>query len=173
MADFTLIDIADLLPDEPLTSAKAIAFHDNPIAIAEGAPDAPRIAIKTGGGAVTAGNLTFTGLDDGYKGCTLSGHFKSDGATRTLTVALSDDGVTFAAASTAINDTTANATGFFITVDFATGALKCTHHANAAPAYVTATLAGAGANVQAVRLATTPATTVSAIIIGTGGESAA
>jgi len=170
---FTPIDIADFLPGEPATSAQGIALYENPIAIAAGDADAPRIAIKTGGGAVTSSNLTFTGLDDGYKGCVIHGHFKSDGASRTLSVSLSSDGVTFGAASAAISDTSGNATGFTLIVNFANGALKCTHHANAAPAYVTATVAGSGPNVQAIRLTVAAATTVSAIIIGTGGESIA
>jgi len=43
MADWTQLDTNSLLPGEPLTSAKALAFFENPIAIAEGAPDAPRV----------------------------------------------------------------------------------------------------------------------------------
>ena len=41
MADWTELDTNTLLPGEPLTSAKALAFFENPKAIAEGAPDAP------------------------------------------------------------------------------------------------------------------------------------
>ena len=44
MADWTDQDINSLLPGEPWTSAKAIASFENPVAIAEGAPDAPIIA---------------------------------------------------------------------------------------------------------------------------------
>lgn len=59
MADWTEINSDDLLPGEPLTSAKANAFYENPIALAEGAPGAPRnvpasLAIHLGSGSITA-----------------------------------------------------------------------------------------------------------------------
>ena len=63
MADWTEIDTNTLLPGEPLTSAKALAFFENPVAIAEGAASAPRIedaALDTG--AATAAGVTWWGL---------------------------------------------------------------------------------------------------------------
>ena len=47
MADWTEIDTNTLLPGEPLTSAKALAFFENPVALAEGAADAPRNQLKS------------------------------------------------------------------------------------------------------------------------------
>ena len=47
MADWTELDTNTLLPGEPLTSAKALAFFENPIALAEGAADAPRNQLKS------------------------------------------------------------------------------------------------------------------------------
>ena len=47
MADWTELDTNTLLPGEPLTSAKALAFFENPKAIAEGAADAPRNQLKS------------------------------------------------------------------------------------------------------------------------------
>jgi len=44
MSDFNILDPNGLLPGEPLTSAKVLALYDNPLAIAEGADDAPRIS---------------------------------------------------------------------------------------------------------------------------------
>ena len=44
MADWTELDTNTLLPGEPLTSAKALAFFENPKAIAEGAVNAPKVA---------------------------------------------------------------------------------------------------------------------------------
>ena len=57
MADW--VDIADsaLDPDAPLTSELAYAWRDNPIAIAEGSPGAPRIA-----------TLAILGIADSYLG---------------------------------------------------------------------------------------------------------
>ena len=43
MAEFTAIPDANLEPDKPARSIDALALRDNPIAIAEGAADAPRI----------------------------------------------------------------------------------------------------------------------------------
>ena len=43
MAEFTVIPDANLEPDKPARSIDALALRDNPIAIAEGAADAPRI----------------------------------------------------------------------------------------------------------------------------------
>ena len=47
MADWTELDPNGLLPGEPLTSAKALAFFENPVAITEGAADAPRNVLKS------------------------------------------------------------------------------------------------------------------------------
>ena len=63
MADWTELDTDTLLPGEPLTSAKVLAFYENPIALAEGAADAPRIedaALDTG--AATSAGVTWWGL---------------------------------------------------------------------------------------------------------------
>ena len=63
MADWTELDTNTLLPGEPFTSAKALAFFENPKAIAEGADSAPRIedaALDTG--AATAAGVTWWGL---------------------------------------------------------------------------------------------------------------
>ena len=43
MADWTELDTNGLLPGEPLTSAKALAFFENPTAMAEGAVNAPKV----------------------------------------------------------------------------------------------------------------------------------
>ena len=45
MTDYTDIALSALLPGEPWTSGKALAVYENPIAIAEGAIDAPRILL--------------------------------------------------------------------------------------------------------------------------------
>ena len=63
MTDWTELDTNTLLPGEPFTSAKALAFFENPVAIAEGAASAPRIedaALDTG--AATAAGVTWWGL---------------------------------------------------------------------------------------------------------------
>jgi hypothetical protein len=172
MASWTDISLSDLLPDEPWTSAKATAVYENPIAIAEGQADAPRIAAKTGGASGTT--ISFTGLTDGWKGCILHGHVNLNVVepnTETFTVALSNDGVTYATATTVISATQSGGTQFTATVDFATGTIRVAHGRINTPTYFTATLAGAGSGVTAIRLAVTGGS-VAAIVLPNGGESA-
>lgn len=62
MADWFPITDASISPDAPLTSELAFAWRDNPIAIAEGAAGAPRIAdaaLLTG--PATAAGVTWVG----------------------------------------------------------------------------------------------------------------
>ena len=60
MADWTELDTDTLLPGEPLTSAKALAFFENPIALAEGAADAPRNQLKSLGRLVAGSSVRST-----------------------------------------------------------------------------------------------------------------
>ena len=54
MTDFTTIDLNNLLPGEPLTSAKVLALYENPLAIQEGDATAPRIQVP----AIDSAQLT-------------------------------------------------------------------------------------------------------------------
>jgi hypothetical protein len=62
MADWTELDTNGLLPGEPFTSAKALAFFENPKAIAEGAVNAPKI-VSGALDMTTMGTGATTGLD--------------------------------------------------------------------------------------------------------------
>lgn len=71
MADYTEILDDELVPDAPIPSILGFRWRDNPIAIAEGAPNAPRIApraLQAPGvvsGAISGTTwVAFTGLDD-------------------------------------------------------------------------------------------------------------
>lgn len=55
MAVYTSIPTSALEPGKPARSVDAIALRDNPIAIAEGAQDAPRIAGQQGPAVLTGG----------------------------------------------------------------------------------------------------------------------
>jgi len=59
MADWTDQDPNSLLPGQPWTSAKALAAFENPVAIAEGAPDAPRVQAEATQGSVAGDVLLF------------------------------------------------------------------------------------------------------------------
>jgi hypothetical protein len=64
MADWVNIDPETLLPGDPWTSAKALAALENPVAMAEGAEDAPKIApAATGFFIGDTRDTTYDGLD--------------------------------------------------------------------------------------------------------------
>ena len=62
MADWTELDTNGLLPGEPFTSAKALAFFENPAAMAEGAVNAPKV-VSEALNMTTMGAGATTGLD--------------------------------------------------------------------------------------------------------------
>lgn len=71
MTDYTVITDSQVDPDAPITSGLGYAWRDNPIAIAEGAPGAPRInqgAIDR----VSAGNSIRWRADAEFSGATAS-----------------------------------------------------------------------------------------------------
>lgn len=171
MASFTTIDLNDFLPGQPATSAQGIALYENPLAIAEGASGAPKIAQKSAGGLSASGTLSFTGLGD-FGGVLVHGSVHTDGSNRILEVSLSDDGTTYGAASALLDDS--GIYRFTLFVDFATGAFKCTHDSigPTMPLYAAGTLAGAGSNVSAIRFTIGGTSTIAAIVLPNGGESA-
>lgn len=58
MADYLPINPTEIEPEAPLTSSLAARWSNNPVAIAEGAPGAPRIQTNAiANGAVTAAKL--------------------------------------------------------------------------------------------------------------------
>jgi len=65
MADWTELDTNGLLPGEPFTSAKALAFFENPVAMAGGAVNAPKVVSEALDMLVGAGTGTtaYTDLD--------------------------------------------------------------------------------------------------------------
>lgn len=62
MANWTDIPDSVLEPAKPIRAVDGIAFRDNPIAIAEGAPGAPRI---NGSAAISPDTIDFTKLNHG------------------------------------------------------------------------------------------------------------
>jgi hypothetical protein len=171
MTDYTILDTDTLLPDEPITSAQGFAFYENPIAIAEGAEDAPKIAIKTAGGSVASGNLNFTAIGD-FSGVLIHGHFTADANVRTLDLSVSDDDTTYYGTVAIVSQSAGGTWPFVAFVDFATGAYKCSHGADGTAAYISGTIVGASLDITAVRLTVGSSCTVSAIVMPNGGESA-
>ena len=103
MADWTELDTDGLLPGEPLTSAKALAFFENPVAMAEGKVNAPKVvseALDMFVGAGT-GTQTFTNVGRVAKVLIISTTFGTGGPSGTCRVdyqTSTDNGDTFATA---------------------------------------------------------------------------
>jgi len=64
MATYTYIDVNDLLPGEPVTSAKMLSFNDRAEAIAEGASGAPQIQTAAiANDAITTAKIANSAVD--------------------------------------------------------------------------------------------------------------
>lgn len=98
MSTYNEIFDTQLDPDAPITSGLGYQFRENPIAIAEGASGAPKIAMKVVQG--TGATINFTGLDD-FNGIWLDFYAtESGGVGADITIALSDDnGSSYSSAS--------------------------------------------------------------------------
>lgn len=107
MADWVTISDTQVDPDAPITSELGYAFRDNPIAIAEGAVNAPRI--RDNFGFATSNDLT-NGMSFpllGHNG--VYGRFvfllnATNGVSRNINIQFSsNDGGTWSAAETLMN----------------------------------------------------------------------
>jgi len=103
MADWTELDTNGLLPGEPLTSAKALAFFENPVAMAEGAVNAPKVVSEALNMFVGAGRgtQTFTNVGRVAKVLIISTTFSTSGASDAVAIEYqtsTDNGATFATA---------------------------------------------------------------------------
>lgn len=118
MTDYTAPDVNELLPGDPVTSIKMLYLALNPIAIAEQAVGAPKIADKSLVGS--GSTVTFSGLDD-YAGIFIRG---SDSGGAQASIAFrKDNGGSFSAnvAITAPGGFEAYHPYLEVFLDFATG----------------------------------------------------
>ena len=155
-----------------ITLQQGRALRDNPIAIAEGASGAPKIASKSVGGLAASGTLTFTGLG-AFGGIKIEGFIEGTGSPgRDLTLSLSDDGVTFYGAAIIV-DASAAFGSFSMYLDFATGGYKIAYLLEPGiPMYASGTITGSSLAVTDVRLDAAPDTRAAVIAYPNGGESA-
>lgn len=131
MADYTEILDDEILPDSPGTSILFFRLRDNPEAIAEGAPDAPRVAVRAlapGGrslpvldvAAITWGaiiNLDDVGEIGGWMAAGVTA-----GGGGTFQASLSDDnGSNWSAAATLATWPTTGSTSGLISINLMTG----------------------------------------------------
>ena len=103
MADWTELDTNGLLPGEPFTSAKALAFFENPVAMAEGKVNAPKVVSEALDMLVGAGTGTLTFTDVGRVEKVLIQSFTnstsgSSGGIKLTYQTSTDNGATFASA---------------------------------------------------------------------------
>lgn len=125
MATWTTITDSQVDPDAPLTSGLAYAWRDNPVAIAEGASGAPKIARNIYGGSATgSGSVTFTGID-AFSGVDMLINFTGSSAgsvTFSLVLEFSNDGSTWLAGATIFSQTgtTVSVAAMRVWVNFST-----------------------------------------------------
>lgn len=152
MTTYTAILDTQIDPDAPITSVLGYQFRDNPIAIAEGAADAPRIAIKSFIGDGSPVDIVSIGDFTGVELNIFANN--SDAAIKTLDIALSDNGGTsFYASSTIYTINTGNSIHSVGFVDFTSGSSKfIIKPPSGAGSSISFTLAGASSNVDAFRV---------------------
>ena len=122
MTDYTIISNTQVEPEAPVTSELMNSLRDNPLAIAEGATAAPRVALKAISGTNTA---IKSGLDGYQGGYFVVNYFMSTtlGGSGSAVLEFSNDGATFPATltlDTVGSEEFAEKTDH-IHVDFATG----------------------------------------------------
>lgn len=153
MTDYIEILDTQIDPDAPITSSLGYQFRDNPIAIAEGSPGAPKIAIAARPRSANGGNANFTGLGV-FSGFEAHGMFAVTAGSPAITVAASDDGSSYGSASTmytALSGATSG--GFHFAVNFADGAFAYTTSdtTSTGTTHGTGTLAGVSLDTTAIR----------------------
>lgn len=114
MADYIDVTESQSDPFAPLTSELTKQLRDNPIAMAEGQPGAPRFAYRARRFTDSSGAISYL---SGYQGCRILGYFdigSNPGAT--FEIQFSNDGTTW---PDGIEISVSG--GYEVWVDFATG----------------------------------------------------
>jgi hypothetical protein len=124
MATYDVSTLADsaIAHKKGITLQQGRALRDNPIAIAEGAAGAPRIALHVQTGVASAVPVEFETMEN-FGGVVLHFFgFNGSGSAQDFTVALSDNDTTYSTALTIVNvSNSTDVQGVFF-VDFSTGA---------------------------------------------------
>lgn len=158
MADWTTITDSQVDPKAPVTSELMTALRDNPVAIAEGATNAPRIAEKIQSALgqneawATIGNLSSGGgvYVDYYANCSTSSEFSESGFVE---FEISTDGSTFTDtktigfASPSASNVIVNGSLFF---DFSSGDYQAVYSGTGAGRY-SGTISGGPFSIQSLR----------------------
>lgn len=168
MADWTNQDVNTLLPGEPWTSAKAIAAFENPQAIAEAAPNAPKNAVKSQ--SARGSSVTFSGFGE-WQGFTANVFGAATGTPFAASVSFSDDGTTFYGSEDIIIAPANTTSQSYIACDFASQTLIGSYVNTTDVIGINFALTGGAFNVTHVRF--TSNGIVGVTIHANGGQSTA
>lgn len=174
MTDWTSIPNTVLETGKPIRAVDGRALRDNPIAIAEGAPGAPKIKTRTFVSGAAAQTQTFTGLGD-YSGIQFMLYGDNVGAaTYTLQFQFSSDGgATWSTASTIQGVSSGTGSRYFSAhghFNFETGLFAVIGETGGGPWRASTTLSGASLAIDAIRFTSNNvALTNLALIIPNGG----
>jgi hypothetical protein len=131
MTDWTEADLNGFLPGEPITAAKALLWYENPIAIAEGADGAPKIAATALEGnklqAFGATTNSWAGLSDldAVKELFVTGLVSFSGAPQNFQIRFSsDNGSSWGSAQTVFAGISSERKRFELHFDLVTGAFS-------------------------------------------------
>lgn len=154
MTSFTTIGASDLLQGEPWTAGKAAASYNNPISMFELDATAPRMKVSVENGVASAGSdFDVDGLGT-FNGITVTGSIENvSSGTDVLSIALSEDGATFSAATTIASVVAGSLEGeFSLDVNLADGVYSGWYRGAATSGVLSGTIAGGSADVTHVRL---------------------
>lgn len=153
---YTVPDLNDYLPGEPLTSAKALLMVENPIAIANGDDDAPRVSPKAWGHTAVSdsviGTVTLSDFS-GYGGSHIEIKYRNAAVgTTSLVLSLSNDGATFGATAVVADVLGSDSGSVSLFVDFATGAIQSVWQMSGGAGVYANTAGVPGADISHIRL---------------------
>lgn len=172
MANYTGPDPNRLLPGEPWASDLALAAFEDPLAIAEGAANAPRIAQKVILPTGSSPTITFSGFS-GWQGVIIHANVKNTGGTvgRAFSIALGDASTVATSTTIFTVPVTTDAGGVQMFVDFSDGSLASSYGVQSEFGKFSSTLALPVGPVTRVVITTESSEVlISGMAIANGGE---
>lgn len=172
MTSYTAITNAAIDQDSPVDEDLVQALRDNPIAMAEGASNAPKFAIKSVPNAlIVATNHDFGSLGD-FSGVwfSLSAQNASGAAARTITMDATDG--SYLGAVTLVSIPSSEWVWLNCFFDFATGSVDGHYLTASGAGLINQTIAGASLSITGIRITTASDVSGALMLHPNGGESA-